>query len=311
MAIGLEKAFERYSGCNPKGLYANKLPYNLQGVNDTYKAICALFKNAGVADFAMLPATTEEKSKFAKLYRTLCGFVNAAKLQGFVWEVKEYTYTADDGTTQRVVVDLTESTFAILTLRYKELFSPGGVTPPEDTPFDLDGSLTEIDTGKIDYDYMNTRFKQFVTILDNGDHDEIERVKSELHSTFASLTSEEQRFAKMFLVDIESGNVHIEEGKPFKDYINDYMQREKDDIIHQVAVSLGIDEDKLREFKKSKISEADIDRFGKFSDLKDSADISTAKAYFEKRDNCTYIPPRIRQLLDKTLRDFILHDIFQ
>ena len=36
--------------------------------------------------------------------------------------------------------------------RYKELFGHGGVMPPAGTTFDLDRSLTEIDTGKIDYD---------------------------------------------------------------------------------------------------------------------------------------------------------------
>lgn len=311
MKSNVEKAFAMFSGNKPMGLFANKLPYNLQGVNDTYKAIFALFKNAGVADFAMLPASTEEKSKFAKLYRALCGFVNAAKLQGFIWEVSEYSYTADDGTTQKITVEMSENAFAVLTLRYKELFSPGGVTPPDDTPFDLDGSLTEVDTGKIDYDYMNTRFTKFVTVLDNGDPDEIERVKNELHSTFASLTSEEQKFANIFLVDIESGKAHIEEGKLFKDYINEYMQREKDDIIHQVAVALGVDEEQLREFKKVHITEADIDKFGKFTALKSSADITVAKGYFEKRDNCTYITPRVRQQLDASLRNFILYDIFQ
>jgi type I restriction enzyme R subunit len=121
-----------FSGNKPMGLFADKLPFNLQGMNDTYKLISDLFKHAGVADFAMLPPTTEEKAKFAKLYRTLCGYYNAAKLQGFIWEVKEYTYTADDGTTQKIMVEMSESTFAILTLRYKELFSPSGVTPPDD-----------------------------------------------------------------------------------------------------------------------------------------------------------------------------------
>jgi type I restriction enzyme R subunit len=112
-------------------------------------------------------------------------------------------------------------------------------------------------------------------------------------------------------VDIESGKVHIEEGKLFKDYINEYMQREKDDIIHQVAVALGVDEEQLREFKKEHISEADIDKFGRFTALKASADISVAKTYFEKRDGKTYITPRVRQQLDASLRNFILYDIFQ
>ena len=43
---------------------------------------------------------------------------------------------------------------------------------------------------------------------------DIEMVKNELHSTFASLTSEEQKFANIFLVDIESGKVKLSSYKP-------------------------------------------------------------------------------------------------
>lgn len=65
-------------------------------------------------------------------------------------------------------------------LRYKELFGSGGVTPPAVTPFDLDGSLTEIDPWKIDYDYMSTRFVKFLVALTNGNSNEIESVHAEI-----------------------------------------------------------------------------------------------------------------------------------
>ena len=194
-------------------------------------------------------------------------------------------------------------------LRYKELFGPGGVTPPADTPFDLDGSLTEIDTGKIDYDYMNTRFVKFLVALTNGNPDEIESVRAELHSTFASLTSEEQKYAQIFLADLESGKITIEDGKLFKDYIGEYMKRAKDDLIHRISVALGIAEDKLREFKQSKVTEADIDKFGRLTALKATADISKAKAYFDLKDGAAYPIPRVRQKLDKVLRDYIINDV--
>ena len=175
MKSNVERAFAMFSGNKPTGLFADKLPSNLKGMNDTYRAICALFKNAGVKGFESLPEAVTEKAKFAKLFRALCGFVNAAKLQGFVWSVREYRYTTEDGTDHKVTTEMSESAFIILSLRYKELFSPSGVTSPEDTPFDLDGSLTEIDTGKIDYDYMNSRFTKFLVVLNNGDAKEIEK----------------------------------------------------------------------------------------------------------------------------------------
>ena len=181
----------------------------------------------------------------------------------------------------------------------------------DDVPFDLDGSLTEIDTGKIDYDYMNTRFAKFLVSLNNGNPDEIASVKNELHSTFATLTAEEQKHAGVFLSDLESGKVRIVEGKLFKDYVSEYMQQAKDDAIHKVAEALGVNEDSLREFKRSKVTAEDIDRFGRFSALKATADLTKAKAYLEERDRCTYPIPRVRQKMDKMLREFIINDVFQ
>ena len=34
----------------------------------------------------------------------------------------------------------------------------------DDVPFEIDGYLTEIDTGRIDSDYMNSRFEKFLKI---------------------------------------------------------------------------------------------------------------------------------------------------
>ncbi len=298
-----------FSGDKPLGLFADKLPHNLKCVNEVFGAIAELFKHAGISNYERLPDQIEEKAQFAKLFRLLCGFVNASRLQGFTWETKTYTYTDEGGNSASITVELDEATFGILMLRYKELFGPGGVTPPPDTPFDLDGSLTEIDTGKIDYDYMNTRFVKFLVALTNGNPDEIESVRAELHSTFASLTSEEQKYAQIFLADLESGKITIEDGKLFKDYVSEYMKRAKDDLIHRISVALGIDESKLREFKQSKITEADIDKFGRLTALKASADITKAKAYFDSKDGIAYPIPRVRQKLDKVLRDYIINDV--
>ena len=309
MRENIEKAFGMFSGNKPLGLFADKLPTNLKGINNTFNAIEALFVNAGIDNFETLAPSLAEKAKFSKLFRTISGYINAARLQGFVWDHLKYQFS-DNGNDYTIVVDLVETTYLVLLLRYKELFGPGGTMPP-DTPFDLDGSLTEIDNGKIDYDYMNTRFAKYLVALNNGNPAEIAKVKNELHSTFATLTSEEQRYATIFLSDIESGNVQIEEGKLFRDYISEYMQKSKDDIIHQVAETLGVDEDQLREFKRSKVTEDDIDRLGRFTTLKATADITKAKAFFDQRDNCDNKIPRVRQKIDVSLRNFIINDIFQ
>lgn len=309
MRKNVEEAFAMFSGDKPLGLFADKLPHNLKCANEAFDAIRELFKRAGASNFERLPDQIEEKAQFAKLFRSLCRRVNASRLQGFTWETKTYMYTDEDGNNESVTVELDENTFGILMLRYKELFDHGSVTPPADTPFDLDGSLTEIDTGKIDYDYMNTRFVKYLVTLKNGNMEEIESVRTELHSTFASLTREEQKYAQLFLADLESGKVTIEEGKLFKDYISEYMQRAKEDLIHRISEALGVEESKLREFKHSKISETDIDKFGRLTALKSTVDISKAKAFFDSKDGTSYPIPRVRQRLDKVLRDFIIDDI--
>ena len=54
--------------------------------------------------------------------------------------------------------------------------------------------------------------------------------------TFVSLTQEEQKFANIFLHDIQSGDVKLKDGKTFRDYITEYLSRTKDDQIHRLAI---------------------------------------------------------------------------
>ena len=59
-----------------------------------------------------------------------------------------------------------ENTYLILALRYKELTGGGGGTDGgDDVPYDLVGYITEIDTGLIDSDYMNSRFDKYIKLL--------------------------------------------------------------------------------------------------------------------------------------------------
>src|SRR5699024_5274621 len=92
-------------------------------------------------------------------------------------------------------------------------------------PFDIDGYLTEIDTGKIDTNYMNSRFEKYLRDLrqENIDPEEIQKTLNELHKSFASLSQEEQKFANIFLHDVERGEAGLVEGKSFRDYITEYQ----------------------------------------------------------------------------------------
>ena len=96
-----------------------------------------------------------------------------------------------------------EDDYLILALRYRELFnSSGGSGASIDIPFEIEGYLTEIDTGKIDADFMNSRFDKFLKNLNDKDvnQQELQNTLNELHKTFASLTQEEQKLDRKSVV---------------------------------------------------------------------------------------------------------------
>lgn len=134
---------------------------------------------------------------------SLSGFNNyleAAKIQGFTWRKLVYGVKTDSGKVT-IHVHMDETTYLILALRYKELFSGNGAgAGTDDVPYEIDPYLTEINTGVIDANYMNSRFKKYIKALQAGE--EIAAVLDELHKSFASLTQEEQKYANIFLHDV-------------------------------------------------------------------------------------------------------------
>ena len=62
-------------------------------------------------------------------------------------------------------LDIDENTYLILVQRYKELPSSSGSGGNIDIPFEIEGYITEIDTDKIDTDFMNSRFDKYRKII--------------------------------------------------------------------------------------------------------------------------------------------------
>ncbi|MFR5875488.1 MAG: type I restriction endonuclease subunit R, EcoR124 family [Eubacterium sp.] len=308
MKQNVENAFKMFSGDKPLGLFADKLEKNLISINNTFIKIKNLFENAEIVNFVKLPDENSEKAKFAKLFRELNKYLEAAKLQCFIWDKLIYTFKDTDGK-RDINILLNENTYLVLAKRYKELFSVGPIGPGVDAPFDIEGYLTEIDTGKIDFEYMNSRFTKYLKILNTGSQEEIDKVKNELHASFANLSSEEQKYANLFLNDIESGDAVLDDKKSFRDYVNEYMIKANNDTICKVASSIGVDERMLREFKALKVTETDIDKYGRFDKLKDTIDIDKAKNFFESKTNTELKKRQIIILVDEFLRNYLIHNI--
>ena len=260
MAKNVEDAFALYAGERPYGLFVEKLDKNLTKMNEIFIDIADLFKAAGIENFEHLPEEKSEKGKFAKLFRQFNTYLEAAYVQGFTWRKLQYG---------DIQVALDETTYLTLVLRYKELSSGGGGgEAPEEVPYDIDPYITEINTGKIDTDYMNSRFVKFVKALNDGV--DTEPILNELHRSFAVLSREEQRFANMFLFDVQSGRVTVDESKSLTDYIAEYRAEARNDSIHRFAVGIGVNEKLLREFMDRHVTESNINEFGLFDKLKDA-----------------------------------------
>lgn len=317
MEQNVRKAVKLYSGDRPIGLFVEKLSYNLSKLNSVFDDIAYLFRNAGVPDFEKLPEDGTVRAKFASLFREFNGYLEAAKIQGFRWD--QHTYSVEDeesGKTIEVTMKFNENAFLILAQRYKELSSASPDDPGAqdiDIPYDLVGYLTEIDTGIIDADYMNSRFDKYLKLIrQEGSSEElIEQAKAELHKTFAALTQEEQKYANLFLHDIERGDVMAEDGKTLRDYITEYQFRAKDDQIHRFATIFGLDEEKLRNMMGLNLNEATINEFGRFEELKKSVDKDKAKTFFESREHIKLITPKVNMKTDQLLRQFILTGGFE
>lgn len=306
MERNVNDAVKLYSGDRPLGLFVQHLAENLKQLNELFENISELFSNAGIKNFEKLPDDIAVCRKFAKDFKEFNGYLEAAEIQGFRWDTPSYT---DEDTDEVVDVAFDENIYLVLVLRYKELSSGGTEMGSDDVPYDLVGYITEIDTGRIDSDYMNSRFDKYIKLLsiEGTTKEALEQAETELHKTFAMLSQEEQKYANIFLHDIQRGDVKVAEGKTLRDYINEYLSKAKNDQIHRVSVALDVDEDMLRNMMSLNLNESNLNEFGRFAELSNTVDKAKAKEYFEKVENTRIMPFKVKMKADNLLRNFILN----
>ena len=312
MEKNIADAVKEYSGDKPFGLFVDKLDKNVEKLNALYAEIKDLFVSAGIEEFSQIPADMAERKKFADLFQSFNENLEAAKVQGFEWDKPIVIINEDADEKTELHADFDERTFKVLALRYKELFTPNPDgsenDPDDDVPYAVNSYLTTIDTADIDTDYMNSRFEKYLKIFyqEGAEAEAIHQAETELHKTFATLSQEEQKYANIFLHDIQSGAVVPQPGKTLREYIAEYIAQKQNDQIHKVAEVFGLDEKKLRAFMRANITEANINEFGRFDDLKATVDKAKAKAYFEAIEGTKLIPPKVPVKYDKLLREFIV-----
>ena len=306
MKANIEEAVKIYAGDKAFMVFVDKLDKNLKVFNDTYLEIKYLYDNEGIKDFMHLPQDMAVRAKFALLFNILNKYLEMIKVQGFTWK------KAAKG---ELSVDITEEIYYVLLQRYKELIVPGpgpGPEPPEEPPYDISSYITEIGTGKIDADYINSRFEKYLKLKgrDGESQEIVDSALQEVYKSFAMLSEEEQKYANIFIKDVQMGNVEPEEGKTMKDYIAEYMRRAKDDQIFRFAEQFGLDDTLLREMMSLHLNEENINEFGRFDKLKASANMDKVKEYFETSTGEKLSIFRARSKFDNLLRHFIISNGF-
>lgn len=304
----INDAVKLYSGDRPIGLFVDRLESNLEAINEVVVEITELFVNAGVENFEKLPDDLEACAKFADLFKTFNKHLEAAKVQGFHWEQLVYSFNEND-VENEVTLAIDEQTYLSLVLRYKELAGKGegGGADGGDVPFDISGYLTEIDTGKIDADYMNSRFDKYLKELNQHQGQaSIELTLNELHKSFASLTQAEQKYAKLFLHDLQRGDAQLIEDHSFRDYVNDYKDNAENAQINAVVNALGLDKNRLMTLMADKVDEKNLNNFGRFDALKETVDKAKAKAYFEAQEGASIPAFKLNMKIDQLLKGFII-----
>jgi type I restriction enzyme R subunit len=150
-------------------------------------------------------------------------------------------------------------------------------------------------------------FYKYLKTITQGDTGEVEKTLNELHKSFATLSQEEQKYANIFLHDIQNGDIQVDENKTFKEYIAQYQANAKNSQITALIQLLGLDDTKLQQMINSAVTETNLNDYGRFDALKESVDKEKAKEYFESLEG-TVIPPfKINMKVHNLLKDFVLN----
>lgn len=302
----LHYAVELYAGEEEFGIYVNKLDKNLLKINYFFNEIKGLFLSASIYEFEKNADDVIWKRKFAKLFMEMNHFIDSAKIQGFRWNILKYDFYDENAEKYSVNLEFDEKIYLILVQRYKELFMKKGKNDP-DLPYDISTHIIEIQTDAIDDEYMNSRFNIYLRSLNDGDEKAKEKALNELHKTFAVLNSIEQRYAKIFLHQVESGEIIVDNSKSFHEYITELHVKYNNDYIHKISNGFGVNEEKFRKLILAGATDKNINVYGRYDDLMDTIDINKAKEYLDKRDKKEYTLREVRMKVDEELTQIILN----
>ena len=292
----------------PLGVFVDKLEKNLSNINQRFLTIRDIFHSHNIKDFERLPDSREDRNMFAKCFSEMTHLIEAAKLQGFVWEQTSYEFQHGD-TYTKVEMEIDEQTYYILLQRYRELFDGTTASESKDEwEYKIDTYITETGTGTINAEYIDAKFHKFIkNLYTEGPGSELTKsALEELCKTFASLSQQDQHTALIILHDIQSGDLHLDKGKTIYDYIAEYQIKELHKQIMTLSEATGLNASQLINIMSSDVNEQNLNEFNRFENLKLTLDLQKTSDFLAKIMGETVPAFMVLPKADSVLRKFIL-----
>ena len=303
------EAVKLYTNGHSAGIFADKLEKNLFDLNEILKKIVNIFAAAGIEDFSKVPPAEEDKNKFIKEMSQLMSVIRLATVQGYRLEKQDYTFK-DDGEARGVHIGLTKTLYEVLLLRLKEALAgtiSDPITRPEESPLEsIDGQLN-INSLKIDLDYIESRFKVFLkAVQDKDPEDHQESLLNEIHGHYCLLSREQQAAADYLLAKIKSGEIVVQGNETLENLLEKYLKDQKEEQIDQFVEITGVDKKQLVDFINSSVTDGNLNAYGRFDSLKKTIDKEKVMKFMRECAVGVSVSPVIAQIrFSRLLEDFI------
>lgn len=306
MKKNMDDAFALFARKREDGIFANKLPSNVENMNQIFEQIQDIFVANGILDMSRLPEDESTQARIAQLTRKFQESYTSARLQGFDWNK---VIVSDEIGKDGIEVKVTEKEYLTLLMRCNEMAKRGKERNRAGAfAYDIGVNLSAIQNEKITAEYLDRKFKIW-TDYRNGKNpikEREEELLKELEKNLSTLSEDDQNLAREIIRDIETGRLEVEEGKTFRDYIASYGESRKNREIRDPVEKLGVDEEKLRDLVMNKPKY--YKEGGRAVALENSIDDKLARKYYQRVHHREGTNLQAIRYAKKVLKEFIMYD---
>jgi len=306
MKKNMDDAFALFARKREDGIFANKLPSNVENMNQIFEQIQDIFVANGILDMSRLPEDESTQARIAQLTRKFQESYTSARLQGFDWNKVVVSDEIEKG---GIEVKVTEKEYLTLLMRCNEMAKRGKERNRAGAfAYDIGVNLSAIQNEKITAEYLDRKFKIW-TDYRNGKNpikEREEELLKELEKNLSTLSEDDQNLAREIIRDIETGRLEVEEGKTFRDYIASYGESRKNREIRDAVERLGVDEEKLRDLVMNKPKY--YKEGGRAIALENSIDDKLARIYYQRVHHREDTNLQVIRYAKKVLKEFIMYD---